>query len=256
MGTPALKKSFKRQNVLTTTSRKRGVLGLLERFMRRFRNTAFSILFSPVIALSLCCVGLALVPSIYIVSFVIEQFSHLPKHLYFPILGLSFAIGYFAYGLTLIFIVPLVNFLIPFKVKAWRGIWYSIPAIPWFIHNALTYTVRYTFLEFLTPSPLNVLFYRMMGMKVGKGSVINSTNISDPCLIEIGDYVTIGGSAHILAHYGQSGFLILAPVKIGNGTNIGLKASVMGGVMIGEKCNVKPHTVLLPKTILNDGETV
>ena len=116
--------------------------------------------------------------------------------------------------------------------------------------------VRYTFLEFLTPSPLNILFYRMMGMKIGKGVVINSSHISDPCLITLGDYVTVGGSATIFAHYGQHGYLIIAPVTIGKGTNIGLKASVMGGATIGENVTIKPHSVVLPKTTVSDGETV
>ncbi|MEZ4872088.1 MAG: hypothetical protein R2827_07555 [Bdellovibrionales bacterium] len=111
-------------------------------------------------------------------------------------------------------------------------------------------------MEFLTPSPLNVLFYKMMGMKVGKGVVINSTNISDPALITLGDYVTIGGSAHLFGHYGQKGVLILAPVIIKDHVTIGLKASVMGDVIVGERAVVKPHTVLLPKTRVAPGETI
>ena len=126
--------------------------------------------------------------------------------LHYMALGFGMALGFLAYGFTLIFVVPLVNFLMPFRVKAFRGPWYSLPAIPWYVHNALTYMVRYTFLEFLTPSPLNILFFRMMGMKIGKGVVINTSNISDPSLITLGDYVTVGGSATLFAHYGQKGF--------------------------------------------------
>ena len=116
--------------------------------------------------------------------------------------------------------------------------------------------VRLSFLDFVTPSPLNVLFYRMMGMKIGKGVVINTTNISDPSLITLGDYVTVGGSATIFAHYGQKGYLIIAPVTVGSGTNIGLKASIMGGVTVGKNVTIKPHVALLPKTDIPDGETV
>lgn len=49
----------------------------------------------------------------------------------------------------------------------------------------------------------------MMGMKLGKGVQINSTNISDPALIQMDDKVTIGGSATIIAHYASGGFLSL-----------------------------------------------
>ncbi len=58
--------------------------------------------------------------------------------------------------------------------------------------------------------------------------LINTTNISDPCMITLGDYVTVGGSVTIFGHYGQKGYLIIEPVEIGNGTTIGLKSSIMG----------------------------
>ena len=56
----------------------------------------------------------------------------------------------------------------PFRVKPFRGGYFSLQSVPWYIHNALTYIVRYTFLEFVTPTPLNTLFYKMMGMELVK----------------------------------------------------------------------------------------
>jgi len=50
--------------------------------------------------------------------------------------------------------------------------------------------------------------------------------------------------------------LIVSPTVIGNSTNIGLKASVMGGANIGANVTIKPHTVVLPKTQVGDGETL
>jgi acetyltransferase-like isoleucine patch superfamily enzyme len=141
-------------------------------------------------------------------------------------------------------------------VRPWRGGWFSIQSIPWYIHNALTYLVRYTFLDFLTPTPFNLLFYRMMGMKIGKGVVINTTNISDPCLITIEDYVTIGGSATLFAHYGQKGYLIVSSLHIKKGATIGLKASIMGDVVIGENATITAHTVIMPKSRIGDNQVV
>ena len=133
-----------------------------------------------------------------------------------------------------LFVIPLFNFLLPFRLKPFRGGYYSLVTVPWYFHNAFTYIVRYTFLEFVTPTPLNILFYRMMGMKIGKGAHINTTNISDPALIEIEDKVTIGGSVHIIAHYASKGYLIVERVKIQKGATVGLKATIMGDVEIGE----------------------
>ncbi|MCB0368179.1 MAG: hypothetical protein KDD45_01760, partial [Bdellovibrionales bacterium] len=168
-------------------------------------------------------------------------------------LGLAF--GYFLYGFSLIFLAPLCNFLIRGYLKAWRGPYYSLESIKWYVHNGLTYLVRFTFLEFITPTPFNILFYKMMGMKIGKGVIINSTWISDPSLIELGDKVTIGGSVTIVGHYGQGGLLVIAPVKIGKGCTLGLKSTIMGGAIIEDGAKILPHTVVLPKTHIPAGET-
>jgi hypothetical protein len=249
-------KLVKKEDVLTETSSRDGASGLLESFLRRFRNLAFIVLLSPLILVGVAVVATALVPSIYVFNFIYGYSVNWATPFHYFAIGIGIAGGYFIFGVALVFVVPAVNFLLPLRVKPFRGIWYSLPAIPWFVHNALTYVVRYMFLEFITPSPLNLLYFRMMGMKIGKGVMINTTNISDPCMIEIGDYVTIGGSAHLFAHYGQKGYLIIAPIKIGERTTIGLKASVMGGVTVGKDCIIKPHTALLPKTDVPDHSTV
>jgi acetyltransferase-like isoleucine patch superfamily enzyme len=94
-----------------------------------------------------------------------------------------------------------------------------------------------------------------MGMKIGNGTIINTIHISDPSLIEMGRKVTLGGSVTIAAHYGQGGFLVLSPVKIGDKATIGLRAIIMGGVEIGEGAKILPNSVILPKTRIPAGET-
>ncbi len=245
-----------KEDVNVTTSELSGMQWLLESFLRRFRTVGFLVFLAPLIAVCIACLGVAAGPGVYVFDSVREFSAQWPVIFRYMAQGCGFALGYMTYGICLIFIVPLVNFLVPFKVKPFRGPWFSLASVPWFFHNGLTYMVRFTFLDFVTPSPLNILFYRMMGMKIGKGVVINTTYISDPGLITIGDYVTVGGSATIFAHYGQKGYLIIAPVTIGKGTNIGLKASIMGGCTVGENVTLKPHSVLLPKTEVKDNEVV
>lgn len=220
----------------------------MEAFFRRFRTFGFSVILAPIVALDVLCIGVSLWPGITLFKAVSALSAGTPELLRNLALGLSFAAGFLLYGLTLIFFVPLVNKLLPLKVKPHRATWYSLSVVPWYYHNALTYLVRYTFLEFITPTPLNILFYKMMGMKVGKGTIINTTNISDPCLIEIGDYVTIGGSATLVAHYGMKGFLIIDRLVIEDKATIGLRASVFGDVVIGKGAMVKAHDVVMPKT--------
>lgn len=245
-----------REDVLTTTSEKSGAQGLAETFMRRFRTVSFLFLITPLALVCCLCLGLSAAPALWFFFKAKSMTAPWPELLHFAVLGCAFAVSYLIYGITLIFLVPMVNFLMPFRIRPFRGPWFSLATIPWYIHNALTYMVRFTFLEFITPTPLNILFYRMMGMKIGKGVVINTTNISDPCMITIEDYVTVGGSATIFGHYGQKGYLVIAPVRIGKGTNVGLKASIMGGAQIGENVMIKPHSCVLPKTAVGDGEVV
>lgn len=241
-------------DVTSTTSELKGIAGLFEIFLRKYKGSAQIFAMIPVMFAYILSVSIATTPGFMIVSSVYKATSDLTLALHAFLVCMSFVISYGIYGVLLILVVPMFNKLLPFKGKAWKGNWFSVQTIPWFYHNALTQLVRYTFLDFITPTPLNILFYRMMGMKIGKNCVVNTSNISDPCLIELEDNVTIGGSATIFGHYAQGGIMVFAPVKIKRGATIGLKASIMGDVIVGEKVTVKPHSILLPKTRLNKGD--
>ena len=239
-------------DINSTSSERAGLLGAFETSFRKFRTAGFAVLIAPIAFLWVFCMGVSLTPGITLLSAVNDwtQDSHfLIRNLSF---GFSIAATFFSYGLTLIFVVPCVNKLLPLKVKPHRASWYSLSVVPWYYHNALTYLVRYTFLEFITPSPLNKLFFQMMGMKVGKGTMINTSNISDPCLIEIGDFVTIGGSATLVAHYGQKGMLVIDKLVIQDKATVGLKASLFGDVVVGKGALVKAHEVVMPKSRIPD----
>jgi len=233
-------------------SDKTGIAGALESTLRRHKQLFFSVGLAPLIVLCLILMGLAIVPGVALFHWVRELTEGSARIVQYLGVGMSIAFGFFLYGFCIIFLVPLANRLLRLKIKPWKGNWYSLNSIPWYYHNALTYLVRYTFLDLITPGPLNILFFRMMGMKIGKGVLINTSNISDPALIRIDDHATVGGSATILGHYGQKGILILAPVHIKQGAVVGVKATVMGDVVIGKGVVVPPHAVVLPKTRLAD----
>tara|TARA_Y100000780_G_scaffold232596_1_gene269108 strand:+ start:252443 stop:253216 length:774 start_codon:yes stop_codon:yes gene_type:complete len=243
-----------RIDVNATTSERGGLSGLIEGTLRKFRNVGFVLVLFPITLLYIICIGVSLTPGISLVQATLEWTNESHFMLKSLGLGLSLATAYLSYGLSLIFVVPLVNKLLPLKVKPMRESWFSLSVIPWYYHNALVYLVRYSFLDFITPSPLNKLFYQMMGMKIGKGSMINTSNISDPCMIEIGDYVTVGGSATLMAHYGQKGMLIIDKLVIKDKATIGLKASLFGDVVVGKGVLVKAHEAVMPKTRIPDAE--
>ncbi len=238
----------KRIDIHATTSNKKGFSGIFESFLRTFKGIAFALAMAPVLPMYLFCMGVSLAPGVYIVQFVYNLVENSSAIIQCLAIATSLSLAYFVYGICLIFVVPFLNWILFLRIKPWRGSWHSLETLPWYYHNALTQLVRYTFLTLVTPTPLNLIFYKLMGMRIGKNVVINTTNISDPALITMEDNVTIGGSATIFAHYAQAGFLVLAPVIIKKGATIGLKASIMGDVIVGEKVVVAPHAVLLPKS--------
>ena len=235
-------------------STKTGFAAQFENFFRKLGNGAFLLCLIPIISICVLCLAIALTPGVYLIQWIqphVADYSLLLKSFCF---AFGIAAGFLAFILTLITVVPIFNFpIIPF-VKPYRGAWFSIESIPWYYHNSLTYLVRYTILDLITPSPLNVLFFKMMGMKIGKGVLINTSNVSDPCLIILEDYVTIGGSVYMMAHYGMKGFLIIDKLHIKKGAMVGLAAKLLGGVTIGEKAVVGPNVAVYPKTIIKPGE--
>lgn len=250
------KKQKKYDDPLKTTSDRKGILGLFEGIMRKFRSVSFVLMLTPMVVVYLLCLGIALTPGVVIFKFAypyLESFNLILQSL---TIALCFAAGLISFWLSLVLVIPLFNLPLLPLIKPQKGTWYSLNVIPWYYHNGLTQLARYLALDFMTPTPINILFYKLMGMKIGKGVVINTSNISDPCLIQLDDYVTIGGSATLFAHYGMKGYLIVDRVHIKKGTTIGLKASVMGDVIIGENVMVTPHTVILPKSRIANGAMV
>nr|HMN67143.1 hypothetical protein [Bdellovibrionales bacterium] len=131
-------KAVRREDVLTTTSQRSGAQWLLETFLRRFRTLSHIVFMFPVVLLCGLCLGVAAGQGV----FVYQTFSSLsadwPAYLRYMALGCGFAFGYVTFGLTLLFLVPAVNFLLPLKLKPFRGPWFSLSTVPWYTHNALT----------------------------------------------------------------------------------------------------------------------
>jgi len=163
-------------------------------------------------------------------------------------------VGFFLSGLALLAVVPVYNLVLPTNIRPFRGGYFTIAALPWYVHNGLLYLVRYTFLPFVTFTPFGIWFLRAMGMTIGKRVMFNTHYVSDACMITVGDDVVIGGSVRMFAHYAGGGHLVIAPVVIGDGATIGENATVMGDVVVGAGAVVAPHSVLLPGTRIAPGE--
>lgn len=229
--------------------------GMVDGFIRRFKMAAHLLALLALYALAATAIGCALAPALWFLDVWNGWFAGLRGWAHWLAFGTGCGIAFFMAGLALLVVVPIYNFVLPTRVRPFKGGYFSIASVPWFLHNGLFYLVRYTVLPFFTLTPFGMWFLRAMGMKLGKRAFVNTEFISDPRLITLGDDVVIGGSVHLFAHYGGGGHLTIAPVLIGARATVGHKATVMGDVEIAHDATILPHSVLLPGSRVGEGET-
>ncbi|HJQ97211.1 MAG TPA: hypothetical protein VJ826_02800 [Candidatus Polarisedimenticolaceae bacterium] len=226
----------------------------LDAVLRRFARLSYYGFIAGVFAVGALALAIALLPALWLVGAASAWAHGLGVWPRYGVLALAVAAAFFVFGFALLVVVPIFNFVLPTRVKPFKGGYYTIHAVPWALHNALFYVVRYTFLKWVTLTPPGIWFLRAMGMKIGRHAFVNTDLLSDPSLLTLGDDVTIGGSARIFAHYGGGGNLVIEPVVIGDRATIGLAATVMGDVRIGRGAVVLPHSAVLPGSRIGDNE--
>jgi acetyltransferase-like isoleucine patch superfamily enzyme len=102
--------------------------------------------------------------------------------------------------------------------------------------------------------PLRIRFLKLVGLKMGKTSVVSGAElIHDPYLVEIGEQTLIGGYTQITGHLGEKKLLI-KKVKIGNNCLIGGKVFIMPGAVIEDDVTVALNSVVLKDMILKKGK--
>lgn len=227
----------------------------LDRLLRRFSRFAYGTAVLAMYAVASTALGLALAPALWLWPILHGWIRPLPGPLSWILAGCGLAFCFFLSGLTLLIVVPVYNWVLPTRVRAFKGGYYTLHAVPWFLHNGLFYLVRFTFLPFVTLTPFGVWFLRAMGMKIGRHAFINTEHISDPQLITIGDDAALGGSVRLCAHYGGAGNLVISPVVVGNRATLGLACCIMGDVVIGDDATILPESVVLPGSRVGTGET-
>jgi acetyltransferase-like isoleucine patch superfamily enzyme len=227
---------------------------LLDKLARRFSRPSYAILVLVLYLLAATALGLALAPALWLFGRLSAWSITLPHLLRWIALGFGLACCFFVFGFALLTVVPIYNWLLPTRVRPFKGGYYTLQAVPWFLHNGLFYLVRFTVLPFVTLTPFGIWFLRAMGMKIGRHAFINTEYISDPQLITLGDDVVLGGSVRIFAHYGGGGNLVIAPVTIGDRATIGLAVTIMGDVHVGANATILAHSVLMPGSRVSEGE--
>lgn len=135
--------------------------------------------------------------------------------------------------------------------RGYHGIWGYIKLITSYLKN-------YVLSELARHAPYNlaVIFHRLRGVNIGKGVYIDRTVILDevyPENITIEDDVRITAGAIIMTHI-KAGYLLregghvpysTSPVKLCKGCFIGVNATILPGVTVGECAVVVSGSVVM-----------
>ena len=198
--------------------------------------------------------GLSLVPSLVLydkksIFMIFESYI-----LNTAVIGILISLCFFTFGITLLLIISLILRILPIKPKA--GIYRlgSYQSIKWGVCGAFLRLANLTFLDFVTPSFINVIYFKIIGAKIGKNVQLNTININDPWLLEIGDGSVIGGGSSINCHTVEGGKLILEKVKIGQKCTIGAQSLVWPGCIVGDRSILATKSVLKKRTIIGEKE--
>ncbi len=94
------------------------------------------------------------------------------------------------------------------------------------------------FLEYLRGTPFLPIFFRLMGVKIGKMTYIDSTDITEFDLVEMGDYSAINLDAGPQTHLFEDRIMKIGNVKIGQNTSIGARTVILFDTEIGSHCQI------------------
>ncbi len=101
--------------------------------------------------------------------------------------------------------------------------------------------------------PLRLLFLKLVGLQIGKGSMVAGTELIDePFAVTIGDHTLIGGYAMIYTHLSFKK-MINKKVRIGNNCFIGNRSVILPGVTIEDDVIVQPGSVVQSDQVLEKG---
>ena len=207
----------------------------------------------PSATLVVAAFALAVAPAYALVASAFAQIpATAPLLLRGLVVGLAIPAGYAVFCCLFAALVALARRLLP------RGKEGSIPVtsprmFSWYHGLLSTYAVNALAGPLLRPLGLYKWFAVGMGMKVGPGTLLNTTNVYDHEMIEIGKDVVIGGNAFLTGHVVEHGFLVRRKILIGDRAVVGLNAVILPGAKIGVGCHLGALSLVPKDAVLQAG---
>ncbi len=187
--------------------------------------------------------GLSLVPSGYLIVTAIHRFgpglaagSSSEVFLSLTTICLATGLAVFLFFITGLIVMGIIIRLLSLGIKPGSYTIATPTVFRWLIFSGI-YTMAVTLILPVIPMTFfALLFFRIIGAKIGKNCQINTFMLNDAYLLEIENDVIVGGQTDISCHIFENNKLILKPVTIGSGTMIGAHCYISPGVTIGKNC--------------------
>ncbi len=100
-------------------------------------------------------------------------------------------------------------------------------------------------LEYLRGTPFLPWFLRLFGTKIGKGTWINSTDLTEFDCITIGDYAALNMICCPQTHLYEDRIMKVGRIEIGRGATVGTGATILYDSKVGEFAQVRPLTLVM-----------
>lgn len=124
--------------------------GPIDRFIRRFQRTTHLLAMLALYVLVAIVIGIALAPALALFAHGWAEAMTESAPWSWLLGGIAAGLSLFVFGFALLVVVPLFNALLPTRVREFHGSYFTIAAVPWYLHNGLFYLVRYTFLPYVS----------------------------------------------------------------------------------------------------------
>lgn len=120
------------------------------------------------------------------------------------------------------------------------------PLLHWARGLAVAHVVRLVAGSLLRATPLWSMYLRLNGARVGQRVYVNSLQVMDHNLLELGHGVVIGSAAHLSGHTVEHGMVKTGHVRLGRNVTIGVGSVIGIDVTIGADTQVGALS-LVPK---------
>ncbi len=140
-----------------------------------------------------------------------------------------------------------IKWLVIGKFKPGKYPLYSMYYFRWWL---VTRILRMNGAAFIAGTPLINIYYRLMGAKIGKNCLINTSTVSIFDQLKIGNNTSIGFESQIPGYKVENGMLNIGSIDIGSNCFVGIQSA------IGLDSTMEDNSFLDDQSLLSDGETI